>query len=353
MDEDIEGGIPDRTISKGKDGFNVLQLKEMTPKRLRLLAQFIKDIEVSGLTIKGNVQSDGSWKISPELIEEWESKIKLDETHWQERTNALKQLGFTSPEAAFSALQQIKQIIDSHNLYLNSVDSRTRARMAKNQCQWAMYQICSTPSNLVELMVGVDVSTAPIKDGETGAVAKSPYNGDDKETAPGNQNTIFRSFQEGQVGKQCVGIGAVSIKVNSTMQFYMDTLLRNGSEEDKLRILFPVTYSNGSRVPENKARQYRELLKTDPKRARSMGMQEGYIIDGKHKLGMSNLYDKNAETSGYIEFELEDGTKKQIKTSQKNIEIIRLLDSIQTEEDITPNVATSLAAMLSVAVDEY
>lgn len=313
----------------GEDGFRILKLKEQTPERLELLAEFLEAVNTTGLTIKGDTKSDGSWKPSEAFIEEWEGRRQLDETHWQKTTNALKDLGFNTPEAAYSALLQIKNIIDKHNTYINTADQKTRERMTKNQCQWAMYQICSTPSNLVELMVGVDVSTAPIKDKETGAVVQSPYNGDDKQAAPGNYNTIHRSFQEGQIGKQCVGIGAVSIKVNSTMQYYMDKRLSTGTEEEKERLLFPKVDSWGRRVD---------------------GAKQSYIIGGKERLGMFNLYDKSSETADFKEVEV-NGETRVIRTAQENNEIITLLASIQTEDDITPNVAMSLAAMLSVAVD--
>jgi hypothetical protein len=39
--------------------------------------------------------------------------------------------------------------------------------------------------------------------------------------APGSAETKHKSVGEGQVGKSCVGIGAVGIKANSTTQFYI------------------------------------------------------------------------------------------------------------------------------------
>lgn len=324
-----ENGIQYKYYVRGDDGFYKLTLKDLDADGIKLLAQFIEEVNAQGFSIKGDLKSDDSWKPSDQMVEEWENRHQITDTLYQERTNALKELGFTSPEAAYSALQQIKAIIDSHNTYINTADQKTREKMTKNQCQWAMYQICSTPSNLVELMVGVDVSTAPIKDKKTGAVAQSPYNGDDNHAAPGNHNTIHRSFQEGQIGKQCVGIGAVSIKVNSTCQYYADKVLKEGTEEEKERLLLPRVDEWGRRVQRG---------------------QRGYLIGGKRRLGLSNLYDKSSETAEEQEVEV-NGQTKYMRTMQQNLEILELLDSIQTEDDITPNVAMSLAAMLSVAVD--
>ena len=96
----------------GEDGFPVLTLLDQTPERLKLLAKFITKVYEKGLRIKGEEQSDGTWLPSKKLIEEWENATY----------NPLRDLGFTTPEAAYSALKQIKALIDSHNLYINEVD---------------------------------------------------------------------------------------------------------------------------------------------------------------------------------------------------------------------------------------
>lgn len=201
--------------------------------------------------------------------------------------------------------------------------------MAKNQCQWTMYQICSTPSNLVELMVGVDQSTDPIKNKKNGAVAQSPYNGDDKQAAPGNYDTIHKSFQEGQVGKDCVGIGAVSIKVNSTTQYYMDDRLQNGTDSELMRLLFPQVDKYGNRDANGK---------------------RGYTIGGKTYYSLINLYDKLSESQETESYTREDGSVVQVRKNLPD-EIKKVLAEQEFPEGYTPNVAMSLAAMLSVAVD--
>lgn len=312
---------------KGKDGSNVLKLKTLTPEKIKLLSEFIREVNKNGLPLKGIITEDGNWKPTQTLMDEWINAHELDDGIVQQTSNSLKNLGFKSLKDMKSAFDQIYALINEHNLYLRHTDSRTREQMAKNMCAWTMYQVCSTPSNLTELMTGVDEATAPIKDKKTGAVAQSPYNGDDKQAAPGNYNTIHKSFQEGQIGKQCVGIGAVSIKVNSTTQYYIDEILRNGSEKDKERLLLPYVNKWGKRVDK--------------------GGTRGYYIGGKTFYGLSNIYDKNSETSQLRKIKL-DGVEKNVRMAENNEDIIRMLDSIQTEADLTPNVAMSLAAMLSV-----
>lgn len=289
------------TDDKGRP---ILQLKAPTPENLELLAEFIEQINQTGFTFKGKQNSKGNWIPTDEAIAEWENNNYV-----------LKDLGFKTVEDAYEAIEQIKNLINYHNLYIRTAPTRTREQMAKNKCQYEMYQICSTASNLVELMVGLDVATSVLKDPKTGAVALSPYNGDDKHSAPGNYFTINQSCQEGQVGKDCVGIGAVSIKVNSTTQYYADKILWKGTAEDKQRLILPKVDEWGNR--------------NDKKG------DNCYILGGVPRYGLYNLYDKNAENG----------------TSNNSVEIIKLLDSIQTEDDITPNVSLSLAAMLSVAVD--
>lgn len=320
-------GIEERKPVIGEDGFPVLILLDQTPERLKLLAKFITKVYEKGLRIKGEEQSNGTWLPSKKLIEEWENATY----------NPLRDLGFTTPEAAYSALKQIKALIDSHNLYINEVDQKTREKMTKNQCQWAMYQVCSAASNLTELCTGVDVATAPIKDKKTGAVAQSPYGGADKQAAPGNHNTTHRSFQEGQIGKQCVGIGAVSIKVNSTSQYYADSIIAYGSNKEKARLLLPIVNDWGERF-------------------NGAGSHRGYKIGGKTYLGMANLYDKSAErlpeNIETITVKTRDGVDITLSKNQPQ-EIIELLANGQLADDIPLNVAMSLAAMLSVAVDRY
>ena len=286
------------TDDKGRP---ILQLKAPTPENLELLAEFIEQINQTGFTFKGKQNSKGNWIPTDEAIAEWENNNYV-----------LKDLGFKTVEDAYEAVEQIKDIINSHNLYIRTAPARTREQMAKNKCQYEMYQICSTASNLVELMVGLDVATSVLKDPKTGAVALSPYNGDDKHSAPGNYFTINQSCQEGQVGKDCVGIGAVSIKVNSTTQYYADKILWKGTAEDKQRLILPKVDEWGNR--------------NDKKG------DNCYVLGGVPRYGLYNLYDKNSENG----------------TSNNSVEIIKLLDSIQTEDDITPNVALNLAAMLSV-----
>lgn len=199
--------------------------------------------------------------------------------------------------------------------------------MAKNKCQYEMYQICSTASNLVELMVGLDVATSVLKDPKTGAVALSPYNGDDKHSAPGNYFTINQSCQEGQVGKDCVGIGAVSIKVNSTTQYYADKILWKGTAEDKQRLILPKVDEWGNRN-DKKGNNY-------------------YTLGRVPRYGLYNLYDKNAELLDEVDLVTRDG--RTVKISKDNPEeLINIIASNNIPDDITPNVSLSLAAMLSV-----
>lgn len=314
-----------------EQGFRILKLKDNphTPEQIKALGYLLKVAD--SLNIKGELQSDGSWKPNEAFKEEWEQGRVLYDESGKKQTglNSLQLLGFKTPEACYNALQQIKAILDEHQLYVRHADNRTREQMAKNQCQWAMYQICSTPSNLVELMVGVDQSTDPIKNKKNGAVAQSPYNGDDKQAAPGNYDTIHKSFQEGQVGKDCVGIGAVSIKVNSTTQYYMDDRLQNGTDSELMRLLFPQVDKYGNRDANGK---------------------RGYTIGGKTYYSLINLYDKLSESQETESYTREDGSVVQVRKNLPD-EIKKVLAEQEFPEGYTPNVAMSLAAMLSVAVD--
>jgi hypothetical protein len=119
--------------------------------------------------------------------------------------------------------------------------------------------------------------------------------------APGRTVTKIKSIGEGQAGKSGVGIGAVGIKANSTTQFYLSELWKNGTNEDKRKITF------GAK-----------------------------IIKGKVYTGFANMY----TTAEFSEQERENFKHA-----------IELLEKVHSEKEITKNVSLELSSLLSISVD--
>lgn len=327
--ERSERRLPDGTyqnmISVTKEGYPKLVMKRpITPEQIKLLGEMLE--QATTLNIKGIMQDDGTWKPNEAFEDEWNEYI-YKEGKLIGQPNSLKLLGFKTPEGAYNALQQIKSILDSHYMYIRTADKKTREKMAKNRCVWAMYEVCSAPSNLVESMIGLDETTSVIK-GKGGAVDLSPYKGDDAKVSPGNYYNMFQSFQTGQVGKDCVGIGAVTIKVDSGRQYYMDEVLRTGTEEELNQLPLPKVDDWG----------------------KLGGNHRYYMIGGKPRYGMINLYDKVAETTGVVPYTRSDGVTVMLRENlPENVKEILAWQYIP--DGYTPNASMSLAAMLSVAVD--
>jgi hypothetical protein len=106
--------------------------------------------------------------------------------------------------------------------------------MAKNYIVHYLYKVAESPCNQTEAMQSVDESTKVLKAGAAQFAEKSG----ESRHAPGRVTSKVMMIGEGQAGKDGVGIGAVGIKANSTTQFYLSELWRNGSADDRRKLLF-------------------------------------------------------------------------------------------------------------------
>ena len=289
---------------RNEQGVYKISFDSESPKAIKQLAEFLNLVEKVGLNLKGNVDQYGNHQYSRELDEEiYTQNLKY------------RDLGiFTDlhirPSQLLNVLQQIKEIVDKHNLYIKKVDKRTKEIMAKNLSYCRMFEIAGDPANQMEAQDSIDNSTKVIK-GPEGAVKVTMTEEDKNQVSSNNETKSFPdpvsmvdSLQTNQVGKYDVSVAAKAVQACSMIQYAYDSLLNSDAPEEKKRRL---ELPNG-----------------------------GYKIAGKQWTAIANLHDKTHEETG--------------KMQQPGFieDMLKVLDD-ETVEKI--NSAIQNAAMLSVAVD--
>ena len=289
---------------RNEQGVYKISFDSESPKAIKQLAEFLNLVEKVGLNLKGNVDQYGNHQYSRELDEEiYEQNLRY------------RDLGiFTDlhikPSQLLNVLQQIKEIVDKHNLYIKKVDKRTKEIMAKNLSYCRMFEIAGDPANQMEAQDSIDNSTKVIK-GPEGAVKVTMTEEDKNQVSSNNETKSFPdpvsmvdSLQTNQVGKYDVSVAAKAVQACSMIQYAYDSLLNSDAPEEKKRRL---------KLPNG-----------------------GYKIAGKQWTAIANLHDKTHEETG--------------KMQQPGFieDMLKVLDD-ETVEKI--NSAIQNAAMLSVAVD--
>ena len=289
---------------RNEQGVYKISFDSESPKAIKQLAEFLNLVEKVGLNLKGNVDQYGNHQYSRELDEEiYEQNLRY------------RDLGiFTDlhikPSQLLNVLQQIKEIVDKHNLYIKKVDKRTKEIMAKNLSYCRMFEIAGDPANQMEAQDSIDNSTKVIK-GPEGAVKVTMTEEDKNQVSSNNETKSFPdpvsmvdSLQTNQVGKYDVSVAAKAVQACSMIQYAYDSLLNSDAPEEKKRRL---ELPNG-----------------------------GYKIAGKQWTAIANLHDKTHEETGEMQ---QPGFIQ---------DMLKVLDD-ETVEKI--NSAIQNAAMLSVAVD--
>ena len=291
-------------VVRNEQGVYKISFDSESPKAIKQLAEFLNLVEKVGLNLKGNVDQYGNHQYSEELDEEIYSQ-----------NLRYRDLGiFTDlhikPSQLLNVLQQIKEIVDKHNLYIKKVDKRTKEIMAKNLSYCRMFEIAGDPSNQMEAQDSIDNSTKVIK-GPEGAVKVTMTEEDKNQVSSNNETKSFPdpvsmvdSLQTNQVGKYDVSVAAKAVQACSMIQYAYDSLLNSDAPDEKKRRL---------KLPNG-----------------------GYKIAGKQWTAIANLHDKTHEETG--------------KMQQPGFieDMLKVLDD-ETVEKI--NSAIQNAAMLSVAVD--
>lgn len=136
-----------------------------------------------------------------------------------------------------SLFEQIKAIIDTHNLYFDNISKNKITKIINNQTLKAMYDTSIDPVNLTQSQIPIDAVTAPLKD-----IAENKGPGlvlvEAHKRTPGNFINKFESITENQVGKDGIGICATGLKAFFALTQYYNRVLNNGTEDEQKRLLF-------------------------------------------------------------------------------------------------------------------
>lgn len=268
----------DGNLELNEDGSPVLYIDVYTTQGLELLAEFLKDFNKYGISIEAGLTEQG--KLYIENVEEF---YKNGESLF----NNLKGVKY---EHVQSIMTQLLNFANRHNTYCIQADEYARKDMVKNFLSYQTYLTAANPANQTEAMDSIDASTQGVKSLATKT---------EKMKAPGNEISKRLSIGEGQAGKQGVGIGAVGIKANSTIQYYLRKLMKEGTKDDKKRILF-----------------------------------KPFKINGKEYKGFANMY------------------KDLTLPMDENLEkVFEYIDQFTSPDQIPEDAFKNIAAMLSVAVD--
>ena len=284
---------------KTKDGVPELRLDLDTPENIELFAEFLRTFNEVGINIKA-LYTNGKLRVRKKDFFDAPNIVLEDGKEIAREWNLFAKEGGLNfgREQVYQAAQQLLEFANIHNNYLNTAEEHLRDKMSKNYIVHYIYKVAESPCNQTEGQISVDTATQRVKweaAHSAMATASDSY-------APGGAEVKNKSVGEGQVGKACVGFGAVGIKANSTTQFYIAELLNYGSDEDKAKILFKTPV----------------------------------VIGGKTYKGFSNLYtDKQFSDQERLKFK----------------EALDLMDNLDSPEQVTRDVAVEIASLLSIAVD--
>lgn len=280
------------------NGIPELQIDTNNPEGLELLAEFLRDFNTYGINIKAPL-IDGKIKANDKFFKAPERTLN-DGTIVSTELNLFAKMPFglnAGYDQTYEMAKQLLKFANDHNNYLNTAEEHLRDKMSKNYIVHYIYKVAEAPCNQTEAQESVDQSTKIVKQ----EAANSPMATASDSYTPGRYVIKHKSVGEGQVGKACVGIGAVGIKANSTTQFYISELLNYGSDKDQEKIMFkkPVT------------------------------------IGGKEYRGFANMY-----------------TSKDSELERENFkQALEYINQLENPNEVTRDVAVNIAALLSIAVD--
>ena len=195
--------------------------------------------DVNNLEVDMSIDSIEKLQLLREFLLEVKEFIQIPNgNNESEFINGLLRLGIlTNPirnkQQFNSIFARIKNIIDNHNLYFDSLSKYNISKIINNYQMNSMYEIILDPVNLIQAHTSVDGTTGPLKD-----VANQSSEAEEaKHRTPGNFVNKFESIVENQVGKEGISICAVGMKAFFALTQYNNTLLNRGTLEDQQRLL--------------------------------------------------------------------------------------------------------------------
>ena len=189
-----------------------------TPENIIQFAQFLEDINKNGF----NSASDTDYYAVAQAMNAQFGGKDVDFG-----INMVKEIA-----------EQIKDIINKHNLYLTKLKPKKREQVIKNYATAQLREIIEDPINRRQADSSVDVVTGPAK-----ALAKlSPKATVQTTFTPGNVANKFQSISENMVGKDGIAICATGLKSFFALTDTYQEILNGADIEAKEALLFNVKF---------------------------------------------------------------------------------------------------------------
>lgn len=224
--------------------------------------------------------------------------LEIPAKRWYEEfTRELNNDGFLKDTLSASHIPslfaRIKQLVDDHNLYFDSISAYRLSKVVNNSTMNGTYEVSRDPSNLMQAHTSVDATTGPLKKKANTSSEAAEANS----RTPGNAINKFEGINENQVGKKGISICATGLKSFFGLTQYCNYLLNKGTVGEQERLLLGYDH-------------------------------QGITIGGKPYKTLANIRALDLNTV-------------------KNSELLSALSEVTQDEDI----ALTLSALLSLATD--
>ena len=137
---------------------------------------------------------------------------------------------------------QIKKIIDKHNLYFDKIPRSKISRILNNMEQQSLLTVSSDTANLTQSQTPIDGATSPLK--KIGNTADSIIGLNTR--TPGNWYNMQQSINENSVGKDGIAIQATGLKNFFAETQYCNAIL-NDPNADQTKVLIGVRNKQGKK----------------------------------------------------------------------------------------------------------
>lgn len=192
---------------------------------------------LTDLDVDLNINTAEDIKLLKNFLEEVDTLQIPAKRYWENFAKELNNNGFLFDKFTAnhipSFFARLKEIVDEHNLYLDSLSSYTLSKVVNNFTMYNTYKVSADPVNLLQAHVPVDATTGPLKK----VAKKSAEDAEASTRTPGNVVNKFEGINENQVGKKGISICATGLKSYFGITQYCNWVLNNGTIEDQERLL--------------------------------------------------------------------------------------------------------------------
>ena len=211
-------------IDVRNNGEIIVTLNNSDPQIIKLFSEILENINENGfgMLIDNNGPLEAQYNLLTTAINQ-----RFNETGIQ-----------LTVEQVQNIEEQIIDIIDKHNQYINKLKPKKREQMIKNYATLQLREIIDDPINRRQADSSVDVVTGPAKD----LAKKSPKATVQTTFTPGNVVNKFQSISENMVGKDGIAICATGLKSFFALTEMYQLILDSDSINDKYNLLFNVEF---------------------------------------------------------------------------------------------------------------